>query len=124
MSSPAKPPMKDRLSIVTTTHLLSSAPSTSVLESSVKILRKSLDVEGWVYRTPHGMLSIGFRRASGSTDPAMAGGDFIFVPTNRRQASSTATLLRTDRTTVPAPREVRAWTEPICPPTCATSPWG
>jgi hypothetical protein len=46
VSSPAKPPMKDRLSIVTTTHLLPSAPSTSVLESSIKILRKSMNVEG------------------------------------------------------------------------------
>lgn len=69
-----------------------------------------LDVEGWMYRTPYGILSIGFRRASGSTDPAMAGGDFIFVPTNRRQASSTAIALRSDRTTFPAPLTVRAWT--------------
>jgi hypothetical protein len=50
VSSPAKPPMKDRLSIVTTTHLLPSAPSTSVLESSIKILRKSMDVEGCRHR--------------------------------------------------------------------------
>ncbi|WP_435010944.1 glycosyltransferase [Tundrisphaera lichenicola] len=46
MSSPARPPMKDRLTIVTTTHLLPSAPSTSVIESSVKILRKKLNVDG------------------------------------------------------------------------------
>ena len=46
MSSPSRPPMKDRLTIVTTTHLLPSAPSTSVLESSVKILRRSMNVEG------------------------------------------------------------------------------
>lgn len=71
---------------------------------------RPLDVEGWLYRTPEGPLSIGFRRGSGSTDPAMAGGDFIFVPTNRRQARSTAVALRTDRTTVPAPVAVRGWT--------------
>jgi hypothetical protein len=70
----------------------------------------SLDVEGWLYRTPAGMLSIGFRRASGSTDPAMAGGDFIFVPTNRRQAQSTQIALRTDRTVISAPLQARGWT--------------
>ena len=69
----------------------------------------ALDVEGWVYRTPAGMMSIGFRRASGSTDPTLAGGDFIFVPTNRRQARSTEVALRTDRTVVPAPLNVRGW---------------
>src|SRR5688572_4637462 len=71
---------------------------------------RALDVEGWLYRTSDGFLSIGFRRGSGSTDPAMAGGDFIFVPTNRRQARSTAVALRTDRTTVAAPVAVRGWT--------------
>jgi hypothetical protein len=70
----------------------------------------ALDVEGWLYRTSQGFLSIGFRRGTGSTDPAMAGGDFIFVPTNRRQAHSTAVALRTDRTTVAAPVAVRGWT--------------
>jgi hypothetical protein len=69
----------------------------------------SLDVEGWLYRTPAGFLTIGFRRGSGSTDAAMAGGDFIFVPTNRRQAHSTDVALRTDRTVVPAPLDARAW---------------
>ncbi|HEV8264458.1 MAG TPA: GWxTD domain-containing protein [Gemmatimonadales bacterium] len=68
-----------------------------------------LDVEGWLYRTPEGTLTIGFRRASGSTDPALAGGDFIFLPTNRRQARSTQVALRTDHTALPAPLEARAW---------------
>ena len=70
----------------------------------------ALDVEGWLYRTPDGFLSLGFRRASGSSDPNLAGGDFIFVPANRHQARSTALALRSDRTATPAPLAVRAWT--------------
>jgi hypothetical protein len=69
----------------------------------------ALDLEGWLYHTPEGTLTIGFRRGSGSTDPGMAAGDFIFVPTNRRQAWSTRVALRTDHTAVPAPLEARAW---------------
>ena len=69
----------------------------------------ALDIEGWLYHTPEGTLTIGFRRGSGSTDAAMAGGDFIFLPTNRRQAWSTKVALRTDHTAVPAPLEARAW---------------
>lgn len=68
-----------------------------------------LDVEGWLYHTPQGALSIGFRRASGSTIAGMAGGDFIFLPTTRRQARSTRVALETDRSTLPAPLEARAW---------------
>jgi hypothetical protein len=68
-----------------------------------------LDVEGWLYHTPQGNLSIGFRRASGSLIAEMAGGDFIFLPTNRRQAVSTRVALETDRSTLPAPLEARAW---------------
>jgi len=69
----------------------------------------ALDLEGWLYHTAEGTLTIGFRRASGSTDAQMAGGDFIFLPSNRRQAWSTNLALRTDRTAVPAPLEARAW---------------
>jgi len=69
----------------------------------------ALDIEGWLYHTPEGTLTIGFRRGSGSTDAKMAGGDFIFLPTNRRQAWSTQVALRTDHTAVPAPLEARAW---------------
>ena len=64
-----------------------------------------LDVEGWLYHTPQGTLSIGFRRGTGG----LSGGDFIFMPTNRRQARSTRIALETDRSTVPAPLEARAW---------------
>ncbi|HEY3280142.1 MAG TPA: GWxTD domain-containing protein [Gemmatimonadales bacterium] len=70
---------------------------------------KPLDVEGWLYRTPQGILSIGFRRASGSTDAWLAGGDFIFLPTNRRQARSTRVALQTDRSTLPAPLDAHGW---------------
>lgn len=71
--------------------------------------RPALDVEGWLYRTPSGVLTIGFRRASGGADPDLAGGDFIFLPTNRRQASSTRIALKTDQTAIPAPLVARAW---------------
>jgi hypothetical protein len=69
----------------------------------------SLDVEGWLYQTPAGALTIGFRRASGSLMANVAAGDFIFLPTNRRQARSTRIALQTDRSTLPAPLEARAW---------------
>ncbi len=69
----------------------------------------ALDVEGWLYHTPAGVLSIGFRRASGGAHPSLAGGDFIFLPTNRRQMRSTALALRTDQTAVPAPLKARGW---------------
>ncbi len=68
-----------------------------------------LEIEGWLYHTPEGTLTIGFRRGSGSTDAAMAAGDFIFLPSNRRQAWSTKVALRIDQTAVPAPLEARAW---------------
>jgi len=68
-----------------------------------------LDVEGWLYQTPAGALTIGFRRASGSLMANVAAGDFIFLPTNRRQARSTRIALQTDRSTVPAPLEARVW---------------
>ena len=69
----------------------------------------ALDLEGWLYHTPEGTLTIGFRRATGSTDAGMAAGDFIFLPSNRRQAWSTKVALRTDHTSVPAPLQARAW---------------
>ena len=64
-----------------------------------------LDVEGWLYHTSQGTLTIGFHRGTGG----LAGGDFIFLPTNRRQAWSTKVALRTDDSAVPAPLEARAW---------------
>jgi len=69
----------------------------------------ALDLEGWLYHTPEGTLTIGFRRGSGSTDAAMAAGDFIFLPSNRRQAWSTKVALGIDQTAVLAPLEARAW---------------
>ncbi len=69
-----------------------------------------LDIKGWLYRTPQGTLSIGFRRASGSLIAELAGGDFIFLPTNRRQAASTRVALERDRSTLPAPLATRTWT--------------
>jgi hypothetical protein len=66
-----------------------------------------LDVEGWLYRTPQGPLTIGFLRGTGG----MAGaGDFVFRPTNRRQVRSTRIALQTDRSTLPAPLATRMWT--------------
>jgi hypothetical protein len=77
--------------------------------SPMSFAESPLDVEGWLYHTPQGTLSIGFRRASGSTVAEVAAGDFIFLPTTRRQARSTRIALQTDRTTLPAPLEARAW---------------
>ena len=68
-----------------------------------------LDIEGWLYRTPQGTLSIGFRRGTGSLFASLPGGDFIFLPANRRQAASTRIALETDRSTLPAPLDARAW---------------
>ena len=70
---------------------------------------RPLDVEGWLYHTSQGTLSIGFRRASGSLMAELAGGDFIFLPTNPRQAVSTRVALETDRSTLAAPLEAHAW---------------
>lgn len=67
----------------------------------------SLDVEGWVYKTPQGPLTIGFRR--GSAAGGVAGGDFILMPANRRQYLSTRVALRTDRSVLPAPLLARGW---------------
>jgi len=67
----------------------------------------SLDVEGWVYETPQGPLTIGFRR--GSAAGGVAGGDFILMPANRRQYVSTRIALRTDRSVLPAPLVARGW---------------
>jgi hypothetical protein len=68
-----------------------------------------LDAEGWLYYTTQGTLSIGFRRGTGSLIATMPGGDFIFLPANRRQAASTRIALETDRSTLPAPLEALAW---------------
>lgn len=57
-----------------------------------------LDVEGWLYWTADGPMSLGFRR----------GGEF-FAPVSRDQVRSIGTLLRTDRSALPAPLEARAW---------------
>jgi hypothetical protein len=67
----------------------------------------SLDVEGWLYHTPQGTLTIGFQR--GSATGVLTGGDFIFLPSNRRQVRSTEVALRTDQTAIPAPLEAHAW---------------
>ena len=57
-----------------------------------------LDSESWLYWTPQGPLSVRFRD----------GGEY-FEPTSREQQRSTRVLLETDRSTVPAPLEARAW---------------
>lgn len=41
-----KPPLPERLSIITTTHLLASAPSTAILGRTIDVLRRRLPVEG------------------------------------------------------------------------------
>lgn len=57
-----------------------------------------LDVEGWLYRTPDGVLSLGFVRAE------------FFQPASAEQLAHTEYALRSDASSVPAPAGVRAWT--------------
>lgn len=57
-----------------------------------------LDNESWLYWTPEGPLSVRFRK----------GGEF-FDPISRMQQQSARILLETDRSTLPAPLEARAW---------------
>jgi hypothetical protein len=57
-----------------------------------------LDIEGWLYRTPAGVLSVGFRRAE------------YFDPASPEQLRHVTALLETDGTALPAPTFVRAWT--------------
>ena len=57
-----------------------------------------LDFEGWLYRTPAGDLSLGFRGAE------------YFFPASSEQLHHTEAVLRTDATTVRAPATVRGWT--------------
>lgn len=69
-----------------------------------------LDAEGWLYQTPSGPVSLGFRRGTGDLMGITSGaGDFAFFPVTRRQARDTRVALRTDRTALPAPLEARAW---------------
>lgn len=77
-----------------------------------------LDAESWGYYTADGPMSVAFLRATGggmgaggsSRDPNMPlGGDFVFRPVVRRQVAATTTLLRSDRTTVPAPVTSEGW---------------
>lgn len=60
----------------------------------------SADAEGWLYWTGDGPLSIGFAGAAGE----------YFRPVSRHQVEAARLLLRTDRTTTPAPFVARAWT--------------
>jgi hypothetical protein len=57
-----------------------------------------LDVEGWLYRTPAGVLSLGFVRAE------------FYQPASAEQLAHTEYALRSDASSVPAPAGVRAWT--------------
>jgi hypothetical protein len=56
----------------------------------------SLDGEGWLYHTPAGVTSVGFRAGE------------YFAPASWRQLRGIATLLQTDRTALPAPLDLRA----------------
>lgn len=70
----------------------------------------ALDVEGWLYNTDEGPLTIGFLRATGThlgvSDPS---GDFLFMPITRRQVESARRLLHTEHTSIPAPLSARLW---------------
>lgn len=64
---------------------------------------RPMDYEGWLYRTPAGRASVGFAYQPG------AGLDRFFRPVSDAQVASIRLLLSTDRTTLPAPLEVRVW---------------
>ncbi|MGH7644964.1 MAG: GWxTD domain-containing protein [Gemmatimonadales bacterium] len=64
---------------------------------------RPMDYEGWLYRTPQGGASVGFAYQPG------AGLDRFFRPVSGAQVASIRLLLSTDRTTLPAPLEVRVW---------------
>ena len=57
-----------------------------------------LDAESWVYWTPNGAMSIRFEKGE------------RFGPSSREQLRNSFVLLRTDRSTLPAPLVARAWT--------------
>ncbi|MDP3911320.1 MAG: GWxTD domain-containing protein [Gemmatimonadales bacterium] len=57
-----------------------------------------LDVEGWLYHTPDGPVTLGFSR----------GGEF-FKPVTRDQVQTIGRLLQTDRSALPAPLAATAW---------------
>ena len=56
-----------------------------------------LDVEGWLYRTPAGLLSLGFVGAE------------YFSPASADQLGHTEFVMRSDASSVPAPVGVHAW---------------
>jgi len=60
--------------------------------------RSYRDVESWLYWTPEGPLSIRFIRGES------------FGPSSREQLRNSFVILRTDRSTLPAPLVARAWT--------------
>ena len=69
-----------------------------------------LDVEGWLFNTPEGPLTIGFLRGTGAhAGVDQPSGDFLFMPITRHQVQSARYLLRTSRTSIPAPLEARLW---------------
>lgn len=71
---------------------------------------RALDVESWVYDTPDGPISVGFRRGTGGVFGfGEAGGDFVFEPISDRQVRWTGALLRTDNTALPARLDAPAW---------------
>ena len=70
-----------------------------------------LDAEGWLYRTPQGPVSIGFRRGTGDLMGITLGaGDFMFFPITSRQAYDTRVALETDGSALPAPLLAHSWT--------------
>lgn len=86
-----------------------SRPCENPLAGSVH-MGFGLDVEGWLYNTPQGPLTIGFLRGTGPhVDPTQPSGDFLFMPVTRHQVRSARQILRTSRTSIPAPLAARMW---------------
>jgi hypothetical protein len=86
-----------------------SRPCENPLSGSGR-MGSSIDVEGWLYNTSGGPLTIGFLRGTGTHyDGTQPSGDFLFMPVTRHQVTSAQYIMRTSRTSIPAPLNARLW---------------
>ena len=70
---------------------------TCTLDARYPYFGAPCDNEGWLYRTPDGVLSLGLGRE-------------FFVPVSDEQVAHTEFVMRTDASSLPAPAGVQGWT--------------
>ena len=93
------------------------AQSPDAFSTAILHTVSALDAESWGYYTADGPVSVAFYRGTGGTqtagrfasDALVPSGDFVFRPMFASQAVATVALLQSDRTTVPAPLTLVAW---------------